>query len=178
MICVFSPSARPQTSKIGGAPDPFRVFTQPAPKAAVTGDWFAGGHGRTRQNPLEFPIAAPSTLHCAPGRNPHEAAPSLMARAAAFEARRPRAGPPHGFHRLSAIPAKQKRRTRAAVFQLGFVARASPRHGPHRLADGVRPLAQTRQRSPEGSSPFDGSLRPDEPPDAGAARPSPGAPPA
>ena len=28
----------------------------------------------------------------------------------------------------------------------------------------------------KGSSPLDGSLRPDEPPDAGAARPAPGAP--
>jgi hypothetical protein len=37
-----------------------------------------------------------------------------MARAAAPDARRPRAGPPHGFHRLSAIPAKLKRRTLAA----------------------------------------------------------------
>jgi hypothetical protein len=30
----------------------------------------------------------------------------------------------------------------------------------------------------KGSSPFDGSLRPDEPPDAGAAQAAPGAPPA
>jgi hypothetical protein len=44
-----------------------------------------------------------------------------------------------------------------------------PRRGPQSLADGFRLLAQTCQRSPKGSSPFDGSLRPDEPPDAGAA---------
>jgi hypothetical protein len=37
-----------------------------------------------------------------------------MARAAAPDARRPRAWPPHGFHRLSAIPARQKWRTLAA----------------------------------------------------------------
>ena len=37
-----------------------------------------------------------------------------MTRAAASDARCPRAGPPPGFHRLSAIPAKQKRRTLAA----------------------------------------------------------------
>ena len=76
------------------------------------------------------------------------------------------------------IPTPRRRAAPAPiVFQLGLVARPA-----HALATvlrasltGFRPLAQTRQRSPEGSSPFDGSLRPDEPPDAGAARPAPGA---
>jgi hypothetical protein len=35
MVCVFSRSARPQTSKIGGPPDPSRVFTHPAPEGDV-----------------------------------------------------------------------------------------------------------------------------------------------
>jgi hypothetical protein len=80
-----------------------------------------------------------------------------------------------------------------------------PRHGPQSLADGLRPLAQTRQRSPEGLKPvrrFAPAGRPTLgptsarrsaggrssanakgfeqtaafPPDAGAARPAPGAP--
>ena len=42
---------------------------------------------------------------------------------------------------------------------------ARPRHGPQSLADGFRPLFN-RPRSPKGSSPVDGSLRPDEPPEA------------
>jgi hypothetical protein len=42
--------------------------------------------------------------------------------------------------------------------------RPCPRHGPQSLADGFRPLAHPPSGGPKGSSPFDGSLRPEEPP--------------
>ena len=47
---------------------------------------------------------------------------------------------------------------------------------PPRLRENPRGSGFDRSPVAEGSSPFDGSLRPDEPPDAGAARPAPGAP--
>jgi hypothetical protein len=90
----------------------------------------------------------------------------LIARAAAPDARRSRAGPPHGFHRLPAIPAKQKK----ADAGRGLPARPcrstacpppKPRHGLQSFLTAF--TARTRLRSPEGLSPFDGSLWPDEP---------------
>ena len=64
-------------------------------------------------------------------------------RARASETSTPRAARPRG----GALPAPP------IVVQLGLVARPCPRHGPQSLADGFRPLAQTRQRSPEGLKP-------------------------
>jgi hypothetical protein len=62
------------------------------------------------------------------------------------------------------------------VFQLGFVARPRPRDGPESLADGFRPLAQTRQRSPKGLKPVRRLAPARRAPDTKPPRSSPGAP--
>ena len=97
---------------------------------------------------------------------------------------RPTAVPPAAIHEpapassaRAGCPAPRRRAAGPApiVFQLGLVL-------AHALAT-VLIASTALDRSPKpasgrlkGSSPFDGSLRPDEPPDAGAARPAPGAP--
>ena len=90
---------------------------RPCPSPRTLVSVVAGGHRRSRLTPPN-PIQRPPT------------SPRLRTRPA----------------RAAEPPRRQAAGPAPIVFQLGLVARPCPRHGPYGLADGFRPLAQTRRR--------------------------------
>ena len=91
--------------------------------------------------------------------------------------RRPAAPPRNGDSARAGRPGPRRRAAARAriVFQLGLVARPPcSRDGPQSPLLAFDRLLKPASGRLKGASSFDGSLRPDEPPDARTARPAPG----